>query len=93
MTIPHHASSALNPTMHLNPNLSQSSGPQHFLSSPALASPTGSAGNSSQRPCELLQQPINSNSNMANNTQCPTVYVTNMGHYMREAENKNIYSR
>ena len=84
MTIPHHAS-AINPNqMQINPTLTQTSGPQHFLSSPALASPTGSAGNSAQRPCE--QQ------NLSTNGQCPTVFVTNMGHYLRESENKD-YSR
>lgn len=58
--------------------------PRHFLPSPALASPVGSAGGGSQAP---------PNPPLAANAPCSTLFVANLGQFVSEHELKEIFAR
>lgn len=55
-------------------------GHHHFLSSPALASPVGSANNPANPP-------------LAANAPCSTLFVANLGQFVSEHELKEVFSR
>lgn len=78
MTLPH--PSAIHPaSMHVSAGLPAG---HHFLPSPALASPVGSAGNSHPP-----------NPPLAANAPCSTLFVANLGQFVSEHELKEVFSR
>lgn len=77
MQMPH--PTAIHPaSMHVSAGLPAN----HFLPSPALASPVGSTGGS--------QPP---NPPLAANAPCSTLFVANLGQFVSEHELKEIFAR
>lgn len=87
MALQHHPQ-AIHPSSNY-PTLHHQTG--HFLPSPALASPVGSNGNTTNSHQQHQQQPPNTP--LAANAPCSTLFVANLGQFVSEHELKEMFAR